>query len=306
VVPVVAPVVPAERTVMAERPVVAAERAAWEAERAAMAAERAALEQERSALATERAAIDEQYRRVEADRMAVEEHRAGLAAERAALATDRAWIAAQRAELAATRVKSTVSSDLPLLTDLLAERGLRGVDEFERAIAALANARQLADLLVRWRVDDAATFARVLRDRLLLSAGPVADAGHVAVVTVAADRAELPEQGELSRRVARMGEALLLHGLRRVLVVGGRPLGQKALRSGVDARIELRFLPPAARRRVDAEHDVLRTDAVVLWGVEADAEAREVYATSRALVIDVPGPDLAPLLAAVEDALTAG
>jgi hypothetical protein len=103
-----------------------------------------------------------------------------------------------------------------------------------------------------------------------------------------------------AREIARIGERLMLLGLRRVVVIGGTPALLKLLREGIDPRIDLRLRGASGKRtRADAEVDVTRTDAVVLWGVAADPDAAGVYQTSRAVVVEVAGTGLAELIAEV-------
>jgi hypothetical protein len=187
---------------------------------------------------------------------------------------------------------------------VLAARGLRGQDEMDRALLALAQARIAGELMGRLRVDDPVGVERWLRDRVVLVGGAVPDGLGVPAVTVAADRAEIPDAAELQRRIARVGEILLLNGLRRVLIVGGRPYAQRLLGRGIDPRIEVRFAPGVRRGKAEAEADVLRTDVVIAWGVDIEPGARDVYATSRAVFVDLPAGDFGNLLEGVVTALT--
>ncbi len=183
--------------------------------------------------------------------------------------------------------------------DVLHRRGLRGVDEFERAIGVLAQHRLLTDWVGRMRVEPAEPLAKWLRERLILAGQP----GEGPVVVVSPDRADRADPADVQRWVSRLGEVFLLHGLRRIVIAGGGPLAQRQLRA-MDPRIEIRFFPDTLRRRIDAESDVARTDVVILWGVETDSEADAVYSTSRAAVIRAPAGDVALLVEAVEKALS--
>jgi len=49
---------------------------------------------------------------------------------------------------------------------------------------------------------------------------------------------------------------------------------------------------------------VIRTDLVVLWDTPVDDTAREVYSTSRALVVEVPDPGLPAFVQRVLAALS--
>ena len=96
----------------------------------------------------------------------------------------------------------------------------------------------------------------------------------------------------------------MLNGLRRVAIVGGSSTFHRLIRGAFDRRVELRFLPAGTdRTRAEAEQDVTRTDAVVLWNVGVDEAARRIYETSRCLVIEVKDADLTALGASVAAAL---
>jgi hypothetical protein len=235
-----------------------------------------------------------------------------LQAERAALAAERARISEQRAALdhaltvARDATPQAPAADGVTLHDLLIRRGLRGRDEFERAIAALASQRMCGDLLTMLIASDVPAVELILRERLVFAQSETSPVPTgVAAVIVGAERAEATDAVDLQRTLVKLGERLLLHGLRRVAVIGGRPSLHKQLREGVDGRIELRFSPPTVRARSDAEADVQRTDLVVLWAVAAAPEAREIYASSRAIVVEVTPLDLTAFVSRVEAALDA-
>lgn len=280
------------RVIEAERQAVAAERAALEAERDALRRDHGGLGEREEALAEERA-------RLEAEWSTLAEERVNVAREREAVARERSETARDRAA-AIPPLRGSGRS----LADLLTARGLRGLDEHERAIGALASARMLGDLLGRLRVDEVELVDRFLRERLVLVAGEAPAGVGAAAVTVAPDRAEIPDAAGLTKAIARLGEALLLAGLRRLLIIGGRPAWQKLLRSGLDARLEVRFLPAAPRTRADAEQDVQRTDVVALWGVSSDNGAREVYGQTRAIVVHIDHDGIPALITAISAAVS--
>src|SRR5690606_23951991 len=91
-------------------------------------------------LDAERAVLEADRRAVEADRRAVEADRRALDAERAA------WEAERSIRAAAPRGAS--------FAGVLAERGLSGADECERAVRALAEARRVPELLPFLEVTD--------------------------------------------------------------------------------------------------------------------------------------------------------
>lgn len=169
-------------------------------------------------------------------------------------------------ELEALRGRPLLApSDLPTVHDLLEERGLRGLDESERALAALAGARLLGRLLDQLRCEDPEALRRLLVDRIVLVGGPIPENIGSPVVTVSPDRADLPALEVISRALARIGEQLLLNGGRRVLLVGVSPRWHGIIRDGVDRRVELAF------RAVYAE-DAGKHDLVVGWNVDLAGE----------------------------------
>ncbi len=256
---------------------------------------RSAVDAERSAVDAERDMVRREVRQVAERDLAMQSERDRLAAEWATLAEERVSVARAREAVARERedlardrsVARPTSSTGTTLADLLTNRGLRGLDECERAVGALASARLLGDLLVRLKVDDADLVERFLRDRLVLVAGDAPVGIGAAAVTVAPERAEVADGAAAMKAIARIGDSLMMAGLRRVLFVGGRPAWHKLLRAHLDARLEVKLLPGSPRGRAEAEQDVLRTDVVALWGVAADAAAREVYGQSRAVVVFV-------------------
>lgn len=205
-----------------------------------------------------------------------------------ALAEERKALASMREALVAEK-----SSQGKPLGELLEERGLVGIDEAERAVRALAESRRLAELLPYLRVSDAPHVQRWLRDVLLLVDGTPPEAMRSeATVSVAPERAEIPNSASFRRQTEQISEALLLNGARRVLIVGGPIRLHRLLARAFDPRIELRFRPTERVVDADAQADVTRTDAVVLWNVEVDEDAATTYAGGRAIVARVPGTSL--------------
>jgi hypothetical protein len=261
------------------------------AEREALRHERAALDAERAAFDAERQAIDAERNILVAERRALTDDRLQLVDDRARVAVDRTAIAAERAAAAARRETALGTS----LVELLVRRGLVGPDEQERALASLATTRHLRSILPALRTTDPESVERLLADRVVLSAEPTTLPG-AAVLVVDADRAELPPAETLGRELSAVSEQLMLQGLRRVTVVGGPARWHKLLREGIDDRVELRFRAAGVRGRADAEADVTRTDVVVLWATPVQEDGRAVYATSRAIVVEVPQADVGALV----------
>jgi hypothetical protein len=185
--------------------------------------------------------------------------------------------------------------------DLLEERGLRGLDEQERAIGALAQARVLRDALWSLRVEQPEGLRKLLSERLVLVDGPPPESvsrAH-ATVSVAAERAEVPAAAALQRLLAQLGERLLLAGLRRFVVVGGKAVWHRLLKDHLDPRVELRSQVARSRDAAQAASDLERADLVLLWGVDVSPAAHAVYTAARAEVIEVDDCGLGELVAAV-------
>lgn len=252
---------------------------------AGLAAERQRLEELRAAVAVEAKAAA-------TARAEVEEARAGLAREREAVDS-----AAREAEAAHER--RLAGMERTSLLALLEERGLRGTDEAERALAALASHHELGRLLATWVPADPDGVRRVLSERLLLVGGTIPDAlaGAPAVV-VGPDRADVPGADRLARALARLGEQLLLNGLRRVFFAGVPPRWHAALREGLDRRIELAFRPAGAHL-----DEVGRADLVVSWNTPAPESAEPPAA--RARTVEVHGAGLGDLVERLTAALAA-
>ncbi|MCB9671977.1 MAG: hypothetical protein H6736_13070 [Alphaproteobacteria bacterium] len=229
--------------------------------------------------------------RVDPDVLAAE--REALRAEREALAAAREALQAERALLEAARSRAPEPTPL---AEVLAGRGLMGADESERAIRALAESRRIAEVLPYLRVEDAEGLHRYLRDVLLLVDGKPPEGVSGAMVSVSPDRSEVPGAAEWRRLTGKVSEALMLLGARRVLVVGGPVRMHRLLANAFDPRIEVRFRPTDRVHPVDAEADVGRTDAVVLWCVDVDAEADRIYGTGRAHVTRVDRPSVRTML----------
>ena len=183
-------------------------------------------------------------------------------------------------------------SSVPL-SQLLAARGLVGQDEAERAIRALAEKRRLVELIPYLRVTDVAHVTGWLAEVLLLADGTPPEAlQSQAVVSVAPERGEVPSAAAFRRQATQISEQLMLNGARRVVVVGGPIRWHRLLARALDPRIEIRFRPTSRVGVQDAEADVSRTDAIVLWDVVVDPEAQAVYRNGAVIVAVVEGDRL--------------
>lgn len=184
------------------------------------------------------------------------------------------------------------------LLDLLYERGLRGIDEAERALGVLAGTRSLGRLLEGVWVRESEGLARVLEDRLVLVGGALPEALELPAVIVSADRGDLPGGDTLVRRCRAVGEQLMLLGLTRVVLIGVAPRWHALLRAGIDPRVHLLF------RSTVKELTREEADAVVIWGSELVPEAaQQALAEARLQVFAIDGKDLGAWMDAVALAL---
>jgi hypothetical protein len=272
------------------------ERAVIESARRTLASERAVLEAERAEFELDKRRVAARARSLDGDRAALDELRAALERERAQLETERAALGALQHRAAPALVS---------LQELLDARGLRGSDEHERALVALARGRHLRDVLWAIGVEAPDELARILDERLVLVSGdaPETVTKGAAVVAVAPERADLPDTVTLDRQLAVLGERILLHGHRRLLVAGGRSRWHRLFRERLEPRIEARYVPGGLRTRAMATDDVAWADLVVLWGVSVDEEARAIYRAGRATVVEVEGDGLSRFFESILAAL---
>ncbi|MGC6513861.1 MAG: hypothetical protein ACON4N_05155 [Myxococcota bacterium] len=245
-------------------------------------------------LESERAIVNLARQQADADREQLAARRAMLEAEeqslqslRDALDAEREALERQRAELLELTANATGASNLPRLQELLEARGLRGADEFERAIGALCAGRGLRDILWALRVDGQAQVDEALRERLLLVNGQVSESlrRSGAVVQVARDRADIGDLTQLTTRLKTLGDSLLLRGLVRLRIVGGKPVWWRFLQGGLDPRIRCSFHAAQVREVNAAQDDVLQADVVVVWGVEVASDASLVYQQSGVPIV---------------------
>ncbi len=276
---------------------------ALQAQKAVLDSERRRLKSQQAVLEAEKARLAEQTSRLKARLGGLEAERESLDTLREALEAERAALDEERAALGEQPVASP-SRELPTLQSLLEQRGLRGNDEFERAIQVLARQRLLRQVLWCLRVDGEEELSELLASKLVLVEGDVGEElAHKAAVSVAPNRAELPSRHHLRQAVAELGEILLLNGMRRVRLVGGRPVWHRMLRGQMDPRVEWTFLPAAERSKVQAEEDVQRTDLLILWNVDVNDEAAAVYETGRAHVVYMNEDSLGGFLQRLSHAL---
>ena len=208
----------------------------------------------------------------------------------------------ESAEASAKKEEDNISVRL---TDLLEARGLRGMNEYGLAMNALTALRVEQDWLGELLVETPERFTEVLQNRLTLVAGESTFAGRVglAAVQVSADRAERASDEEWRAAVEQISEALLLFGLRRVRLVGGQDRAVQFLRENIDRRIQIQWVKGETRTATLAESDVHRQDAVLLWGVEADEAAQQVYGASKPEVLFLREGSIQDLSNAIQSGL---
>lgn len=185
------------------------------------------------------------------------------------------------------------------LRQVLEARGLRGDDEMERAFVALADARRLRELLDLARLADAAPLERFFDERLILVGQGLDAPPGIPAVKVAPERSEVASTPALKAALTRLSTVLMVNGHRRLVVAGGRPAHHRALRDGLDPRIELRsVLPPYSSRVETISHGV-----IVLWGDAAD-DTRLLDRFPNAIC--VPAKELLRLCAVVQEHVERG
>lgn len=187
------------------------------------------------------------------------------------------------------------------LETLLRQRGLRGEDERAHAVRALIQTRRWSQISAQLKPIDQVGLSALVERYVLLHCGqddcPVP--GSIAAVQVSRTRCELC--GGHGQRVAllRFSEGLMLHGIRRLAIVGGTPAYQRVLRDGLDPRIECRLLLGDDDPGEDPPRLVIDWDPSGL-----DRELSRLL-SEGARLIRVPDRSLADMLDAVREHLEA-
>ncbi len=164
--------------------------------------------------------------------------------EKRAMQTQIDWLTAQNDRI---RVEAALDADPTneRASKVLAGRGLRGADEVNFAVAALAEARQLAPLLAHFTVAHPTGAARLLDDRLSLVCADCDPAPGRAALRVPPSRCEACGGRDLARAVRHTIDQFLVFGLTEITFVARRPRVLRHLEAlVVHHRLTLRFRPP--------------------------------------------------------------
>jgi len=179
------------------------------------------------------------------------------------------------------------TSQSVLLSDALHQRGLRGLDEMERAMEALLRLRIGRQWMSTIEVNDPATFGTLLHEKFVLVEGEsesLSRYGKVAVI-VSGDRAERVGDETLRTAVDNISEGFLLLGLRKVLIFGKSCEELRFLRDYVDSRIHLFFKVIPAVMGEALQEELGRYDCVVLWEqIEEEPQALPSEGRGKLLV----------------------
>jgi hypothetical protein len=270
---------------------------------------RAEAQRKQEQMDAERAELSAVNRTLDARSDTLDKRESELQQREQALVEAKASLEAEREQLQSQQASREVeplvevSGPWASLADVFGVRGLQGMDEQQRALEALAQARLLSGVLASLGTVDVEGLAALLRDQLVLVDGKI-PSGMVGV-TVAPDRAECPGEERLQTGLKRVGELFLLNGVRRPLVVGLERRWARLFSSTIDKRIELQVGSGLVSNRTvaDAKQDVTRSDLILLWGGEPTEEARSVYQGSRCRWVTGPGGDFGSFLRWVVNAL---
>ncbi|MFT5586426.1 MAG: hypothetical protein ACI9VR_004024 [Cognaticolwellia sp.] len=181
------------------------------------------------------------------------------------------------------------------LSDLLETRGLIGEDERNAAIRALIDVRRWDAIAADLKPLDpsAARSALELFVVMACGRGQCETPKGMGCVQVTPRRCEVCGGEGPKRHLRRLGDAMLLHGLRRVALVGGPAGYRRMVRENLDERI--RMLTGSKAAAVDLEG----VQCLILWG---DTPVPEVSMPT----LHVQGRGLVQLVDAVRAGFAAG
>jgi hypothetical protein len=237
-----------------------------EAERAALVLDLKKLQSEQSSLAAERANLAAERERVAKREGLLKEQERVLEVERSAFAD---------------RVAEDTSPN-PMLFSLgqaFEERGLIGVDEFERALGGMASARVLREIVPHLYVQDQEEVGRILRQRLRLVGGEPLHflESFFGMVSVSDDRAEMDGQKRTRSAVEALSESLLLNGVSTVTLVVECPEVFRCVQEYLDERITLRGARKLSISGLSAQ---IANRGTLVWGLTLNQALQEAAQSS--------------------------
>lgn len=204
----------------------------------------------------------------------------------------RAWDAQERLQ---AQEQPGGDGEAAKLGDLLEGRGFIGEDERNAAIRALIEVRRWDALAAELRPlePEAAQAALELYVVMACGRGQCEAPKGMGWVQVTPRRCEVCGGEGPKRHLRRLSDAMLLHGLRRVALIGGPAGYRRLVRENLDERIKV--LTGSKASAVDLEG----VQCLILWGAAEDPEAG--MPTLR-----VQGRGLVQLVDAVRSGFAAG
>ena len=181
------------------------------------------------------------------------------------------------------------------LSELLETRGLIGEDERNAAIRALIEVRRWDAIVADLKPLNSAAARSALELYVVMACGrgQCETPKGMGCVQVTPRRCEVCAGEGPKRHLRRLGDAMLLHGLRRVALVGGPAGYRRMVRENLDERITM--LTGSRAAAVDLEG----VQCLILWG---DTPAAEVSMPT----LHVQGRGLVQLVDAVRAGFAAG